>query len=551
MRENSVRLKSNNGGPSSPTRHISGASTRKPPVLTTSKRTQSMGGDEQLGGINRGVVRSAPTTPAKNFASATRRAHRRAASVSVASRFGDITEALATVDLSQKSEKLQRSPSLPSNINGGISEDETNSVDADDDVDSDDESESECVVRNPERAFPLLAYLVVFAETNEHARRLAETLCDDTNGAVDIANAVDALFASRRARYDALEIVCLRGLCAAQSLLRPSIPEVSITGSSPPGSPNKNNKSGDVETDTIAMRNIARWYAAAARRVSCVFAPPAGGADRDAADDGFNETENQQPIDGNRNAGGALQTQPATTSRASSAIAIASANSLASAAAAENRVAEAIFLEMTRAASSATTRATGVCTNRANALPVATKDDLNGISVGAAIVVDACLGATLAAAKAVAVGAAAAKMVTEKRARAAETRATAASKSMQGGGDVAASASAAAHATADAACLSTSESFFKFEQKAGFFVARAIAKSLDLLFERLDTELKAKQTKKHFAFEWEDIADDCFPGQTPSSACVAALAILRRCVLGLSQIQAHCLPVVQSNCSYC
>lgn len=561
QKRNSVR--------SSPTRNFPPKSTRKPPRSARSASHEALV-------FNPGTVRSAPSSPAKT-SRAVKRAHRRAASVSVAavSRFGEENES-DVLDFSKLEtiESFKRSDSLPSNVHespliglntldGGISEDEVD----DGDGKTYDYEDDEFVVQHPERAFPLLSYLLVFAELNESARTLANTLLKSTNGAVDIANAVDALFAQRRTRYDALEIACLKGMVAAT--VNKSVETKTV---SPPASPKKCTHNSDdtahhTDHNTQTMKSIARWYESAAQRVACVFAPPAGRDVSQNNEDDIDESKNQNEsnisntsstfsrevglfphLKSDIQAAGlrlpghgrklkhatdknTLHVQPDTTQK-SFARAIAWATSLASAAAAENRVAEVGLREMTRVAAEATAHAVAVSTTRAKAFPAATKDDsqIDSASV-AAKSVDACLGASLVAASAVSVGAVAVRKVISERAAAGDLRANTSSPSMQWGGDVAASAAAAARATADAATRSTGESLFKFETKAGGFVADAIHASLNLLFERIDHELKSKQKKNQFVFEFDDIVDpEAFPGAKPSGACGAALAFVKNAI---------------------
>ena len=210
---------------------------------------------------------------------------------------------------------------------------------------------------------------------------------------------------------------------------------------------------------------------------------------------------------------------------------------MASAAAAEQRIAEASFEEMTRVAAATAKRAAKLCATRARQLPPATKEEAGDEANReiAAAAADACLGPACSAVTAVAEAVSAARAVSQSRAAAAAARVASASEAMGGGGDVAASAAAAARATADAASRATAEAAAKFESRAGAAASRCFRAALDAFFGVVDAELKAKlcgkKSREAYAFDFGSSADadaSFFPGQHASRACASALAHLRR-----------------------
>ena len=550
---------------------------RRPPAVGDERLFRRARSQEAM--LRNAGARSAPVSPLKPKTSAAAR-HRRAASVSVAatSRLGANSAAAArdassTVSLKPLTPPAEFGPFVGRDEDaerprgGDEGFDETKSRDgdgatdffatrdervaffSDDDADSDDDfldflARRENDVRDAARAFALAAYLGALAEAHALARRLASELHAETGGVVRVADALDALFAARRAGYDEMEIACLRGLVAARGGLGGADhfddggeeATLSLSTDRRQGSTRECEKDSDAAEALLAKRErgvlleIPRWYGAAAKRVDAVFAPPlaekAGG--EDLLREGPEDTADVSSYEEN---GKDLR------SSTRSARAIAAATSLASAAAAEQRIAEASFEEMTRVAAATAKRAAKLCATRARQLPPATKEEAGDEANReiAAAAADACLGPACSAVTAVAEAVSAARAVSQARAAAAAGRVASASEAMGGGGDVAASAAAAARATADAASRATAEAAAKFESRAGAAASRCFRAALDAFFGVVDAELKAKlcgkKSREAYAFDFGSSADadaSFFPGQHASRACASALAHLRR-----------------------
>ncbi len=553
---------------------------QRPPVLGDESLFRRARSQQAM--LRNDGARSAPVSPLKPKTRETLGArHRRAASVSVAatSRLGANSAAAARDASSTVSSKpltppaefgpfVGRDEDAERPRGGDEGFDETKSRDGDgatdffatrdervadaffpdDDADSDDDfldflARRENDVRDAARAFALAAYLGALAEAHALARRLASELHAETGGVVRVADALDALFAARRAGYDEMEIACLRGLVAARGGLGGADhfddggeeATLSLSTDRRHGS-TLAEKDGDAAEALLEKRErgvlleIPRWYGAAAKRVDAVFAPPlaekAGGEDllREAPEDTADVSSYEEN-------GKDLR------SSTRSARAIAAATSLASAAAAEQRIAEASFEEMTRVAAATAKRAAKLCATRARQLPPATKEEAGDEANReiAAAAADACLGPACSAVTAVAEAVSAARAVSQSRAAAAATRVASASEAMGGGGDVAASAAAAARATADAASRATAEAAAKFESRAGAAASRCFRAALDAFFGVVDAELKAKlcgkKSREAYAFDFGSSADadaSFLPGQHASRACALALAHLRR-----------------------
>ena len=538
-------------------------------------------------------ARSAPVSPLKPKTSAAAR-HRRAASVSVAatnvSRLGATSAAAAqdaddardadrpsasraTVSFKPLNPPAEMEPvgrdedARPRGGDEGSDErktregdgetetfatrDETDAFvsDDDDDADSDDaflddaRREIDFTVRDAARAFALAAYLGALAEAHALARRLASDLHAETGGVVRVADALDALFAARRAGYDEMETACLRGLVAARVDGGADHSDDGVLGEEANLSLSTDRrrdtlaeKDGDAAAEALlaarergVLLEIPRWYGAAAKRVDAVFAPPLAEKAGGEAFSGREGAEDAEDAEDEENEIGRSSTR--------SARAIAAATSLASAAAAEHRIAEASFEEMTRVAAATTKRAAALCAMRARQLPPATKEEAGDEATRriAAAAADACLGPACSAVAAVAEAASAARAVSQSRAAAAAARVVSASEAMGGGGDVAASAAAAARATADAASRATAEAAAKFESRAGAAASQCFRAALDAFFGVVDAELKAKlcgkKSREAYAFDFGASADadaSFFPGQHASRACASALAHLRR-----------------------
>ena len=254
-----------------------------------------------------------------------------------------------------------------------------------------------------------------------------------------VADALDALLAARRAGYDEMETACLRGLVAARADSAATDGDDGFFGEEETETADRKRDHSPDEKHVVAearpaareravLLDIPRWFDAAAKRVDAVFAPPLASRDEESRREGtdaFVDAVVRRSSDASSEEG----------KKAISARAIATATSLASAAAAEHRIAEIAFTEMARVASATTKRASALCALRARRLPPATKeeaaDDANRRAADAA---DACLGAACAAADAVAEAASAARDVAQARAAAAADRVASASGAMVGGG---------------------------------------------------------------------------------------------------------------------
>ena len=304
-----------------------------------------------------------------------------------------------------------------------------------------DEDASRRAVRDAPRAFALAAYLAALAEAHALARRLASDLRAGTRGAVRVADALDALLAARRAGYDEMETACLRGLVAARAdsaatdgddgFFGEDLPETETADRKRDHSPDEKHVVAEARLaarERAVLLDIPRWFDAAAKRVDAVFAPPLASRDEESRREGtdaFVDAIVRRSSDASSEEG----------KKAISARAIATATSLASAAAAEHRIAEIAFTEMARVASATTKRASALCALRARRLPPATKEEAaDDATRRAADAADACLGAACAAADAVAEAASAARDVAQARAAAAADRVASASGAMVGGG---------------------------------------------------------------------------------------------------------------------
>ena len=534
---------------------------------TTSKERKERATGSQEVPLRNAGARSAPVSPLKPSAPRTR--HRRAASVSVAStsrmggaaadardvrsrRSGSRTNGLvsfATTDDTEDTEDTEARPDAPHSSllsdhvrseSDGETSDETRS----------DEDASRRAVRDAPRAFALAAYLAALAEAHALARRLASDLRAETRGAVRVADALDALLAARRAGYDEMETACLRGLVAARADSAATDGDDGFFGEEETASADRKRDHSPDEKHVVAearpaareravLLDIPRWFDAAAKRVDAVFAPPLASRDEESRREGtdaFVDAVVRRSSDASSEEG----------KKAISARAIATATSLASAAAAEHRIAEIAFTEMARVASATTKRASALCALRARRLPPATKEEAaDDATRRAADAADACLGAACAAADAVAEAASAARDVAQARAAAAADRVASASGAMVGGGDVAASAAAAARATADAAARATASAAAKFESRAGAAASRCVSAALDVFFGVFGAEIKAKlcgkKIRDRYAFDFADAAaaaadPSFFPGQHASDACASALARLRRAAEALDSL---------------
>ena len=529
---------------------------------TTSKekeRKERTVGSQEAPLRNAGA-QSAPVSPLKPSAPRTR--HRRAASVSVAtmSWMGAAADArtnglvsFATTDDTEDTEDTERVTDTDA-LHSSLSRDHVRSEsdgETSDETRSDEDASRPRLVRDAPRAFALAAYLAALAEAHALARRLASDLRAGTRGAVRVADALDALLAARRAGYDEMETACLRGLVAARAdsaatdgddgFLFFGEEETETTDRKRDHSPDEKHV---VEEARLAAReravllDIARWFDAAAKRVDAVFAPPFASRDEESRREGTDAV-----VDAIVDASDASSEEG---KKAISARAIATATSLASAAAAEHRIAEIAFTEMARVASATTKRASALCALRARRLPPATKEEAaDDATRRAAAAADACLGAACAAADAVAEAASAARDVAQSRAAAAADRVASASGAMVGGGDVAASAAAAARATADAAARATASAAAKFESRAGAAASRCVRAALDVFFGVFGAEIKAKmcgkKIRERYAFDFADAAaaaadPSFFPGQHASDACASALARLRRAAEALDSL---------------
>ena len=493
-------------------------------------------------------ARSAPVTPMKPGAAAQ---HRRAASVSVAttSRLGagDAGDGDAA-DAARGADRPCGSRASDDGSPRKLASEDTECCELSDGATSEDacDDASRATRRDvggAPRAYALAAYLSALAEAHALARRLASDLRAETGGVVRVADALDALLAARRTGYDEMETMCLCGLVAARlesAAADEDVGEEQKTDRKRERRETPLTDSPDAAEARLAVReraallDITRWFDAAAKRVDAVFAPPLasrarndeeGGRERPDAEDA--EDEEKERI---------------------SARAIAAATSLASAAAAEHRIAEAAFEEMERVVEATTDRAAALCARRARHLPPATKEEAADEATRriAAAAADACLGAACAAARAVAEAASAAQAVTQSRAAAAAHRVASASGAMGGGGDVAASAAAAARATADAAARATASAAAAFESRAGAAASRCVRAALDVFFGAVDAELKAKlcgkKARERYAFDPADATSSAkssdpgafFPGQYASRGCASALAHLRRAAEALA-----------------
>ena len=545
---------------------------------TTSKeRKERTPGSQEVPLRNAGA-RSAPVSPLKPSAPRTR--HRRAASVSVASmsrmgaaaaaaadaaadardvrsrRSGSRTNGLVSFATTDDTEDTEDTEARPDALHGSLLSDHVRSESDGETSDEtrSDEDASRRAVRDAPRAFALAAYLAALAEAHALARRLASDLRVGTRGAVRVADALDALLAARRAGYDEMETACLRGLVAARadSAATDGDDGFLVTGEEETETADRKRDHSPEEKHVVAearlaareravLLDIPRWFDAAAKRVDAVFAPPLASRDEESfpsreGTDAFVDAIVRRSSDASSEEG----------KKAISARAIATATSLASAAAAEHRIAEIAFTEMARVASATTKRASALCALRARRLPPATKEEAaDDATRRAADAADACLGAACAAADAVAEAASAARDVAQARAAAAADRVASASGAMVGGGDVAASAAAAARATADAAARATASAAAKFESRAGAAASRCVSAALDVFFGVFGAEIKAKlcgkKIRDRYAFDFADAAaaaadPSFFPGQHASDACASALARLRRAAEALDSL---------------
>lgn len=508
-------------------------------------------------------AQSAPVSPLKPSAPRTR--HRRAASVSVAtmSRMGAAADArtnglvsFATTDDTEDTEDTERVTDTDA-LHSSLSRDHVRSEsdgETSDETRSDEDASRPRLVRDAPRAFALAAYLAALAEAHALARRLASDLRAGTRGAVRVADALDALLAARRAGYDEMETACLRGLVAARAdsaatdgdggFLFFGEEETETADRKRDHSPDEKHVVAEARLaarERAVLLDIARWFDAAAKRVDAVFAPPLASRDEESRREGTDAV-----VDAIVDASDASDASSEEGKKAISARAIATATSLASAAAAEHRIAEIAFTEMARVASATTKRASALCALRARRLPPATKEEAaDDATRRAAAAADACLGAACAAADAVAEAASAARDVAQSRAAAAADRVASASGAMVGGGDVAASAAAAARATADAAARATASAAAKFESRAGAAASRCVSAALDVFFGVFGAEIKAKmcgkKIRERYAFDFADAAaaaadPSFFPGQHASDACASALARLRRAAEALDSL---------------
>lgn len=472
-------------------------------------------------------AQSAPVSPLKPSAPRTR--HRRAASVSVAtmSRMGAAADArtnglvsFATTDDTEDTEDTERVTDTDA-LHSSLSRDHVRSEsdgETSDETRSDEDASRPRLVRDAPRAFALAAYLAALAEAHALARRLASDLRAGTRGAVRVADALDALLAARRAGYDEMETACLRGLVAARAdsaatdgddgFLFFGEEETETADRKRDHSPDEKHVVAEARLaarERAVLLDIARWFDAAAKRVDAVFAPPIASRDEESL-----SREGTDAIVCSTDASDASSEEG---KKAISARAIATATSLASAAAAEHRIAEIAFTEMARVASATTKRASALCALRARRLPPATthpSEAADDATRRAAAAADACLGAACAAADAVAEAASAARDVAQSRAAAAADRVASASGAMVGGGDVAASAAAAARATADAAARATASAAAKFESRAGAAASRCVRAALDVFFGVFGAEIKAKmcgkKIRERYAFDFADAA---------------------------------------------
>jgi len=509
-------------------------------------------------------AQSAPVSPLKPSAPRTR--HRRAASVSVAtmSRMGAAADArtnglvsFATTDDTEDTEDTERVTDTDA-LHSSLSRDHVRSEsdgETSDETRSDEDASRPRLVRDAPRAFALAAYLAALAEAHALARRLASDLRAGTRGAVRVADALDALLAARRAGYDEMETACLRGLVAARAdsaatdgddgFLFFGEEETETADRKRDHSPDEKHVVAEARLaarERAVLLDIARWFDAAAKRVDAVFAPPIASRDEES----LSREGTDAVVDAIVDASDA--SSESSGKKAISARAIATATSLASAAAAEHRIAEIAFTEMARVASATTKRASALCALRARRLPPATthpSEAADDATRRAAAAADACLGAACAAADAVAEAASAARDVAQSRAAAAADRVASASGAMVGGGDVAASAAAAARATADAAARATASAAAKFESRAGAAASRCVRAALDVFFGVFGAEIKAKmcgkKIRERYAFDFADAAaaaadPSFFPGQHASDACASALARLRRAAEALDSL---------------
>ena len=533
---------------------------------TFKERKERATGSQEVPLRNAGA-RSAPVSPLKPSAPRTR--HRRAASVSVAStsrmggaaadardvrsrRSGSRTNGLVSFAMTDDTEDTQNTEARPDAPHSSLLSDHVRS---ESDGETSDETRSDedasCrAVRDAPRAFALAAYLAALAEAHALARRLASDLRAETRGAVRVADALDALLAARRAGYDEMETACLRGLVAARADSAATDGDDGFFGEEETETADRKRDHSPDEKHVVAearpaareravLLDIPRWFDAAAKRVDAVFAPPLASRDEESRREGtdaFVDAVVRRSSDASSEEG----------KKAISARAIATATSLASAAAAEHRIAEIAFTEMARVASATTKRASALCALRARRLPPATKEEAaDDATRRAADAADACLGAACAAADAVAEAASAARDVAQARAAAAADRVASASGAMVGGGDVAASAAAAARATADAAARATASAAAKFESRAGAAASRCVSAALDVFFGVFGAEIKAKlcgkKIRDRYAFDFADAAaaaadPSFFPGQHASDACASALARLRRAAEALDSL---------------
>ena len=357
-------------------------------------------------------------------------------------RSGSRTNGLVSFATTDDTEDTEDTEARPDALHGSLLSDHVRSESDGETSDEtrSDEDASRRAVRDAPRAFALAAYLAALAEAHALARRLASDLRAGTRGAVRVADALDALLAARRAGYDEMETACLRGLVAARADSAATDGDDGFfTGEEETETADRKRDHSPDEKHVVAearlaareravLLDIPRWFDAAAKRVDAVFAPPLASRDEESRREGtdaFVDAIVRRSSDASSEEG----------KKAISARAIATATSLASAAAAEHRIAEIAFTEMARVASATTKRASALCALRARRLPPATKEEAaDDATRRAADAADACLGAACAAADAVAEAASAARDVAQARAAAAADRVASASGAMVGGG---------------------------------------------------------------------------------------------------------------------
>ena len=175
--------------------------------------------------------------------------------------------------------------------------------------------------------FALLAYLKILAGAVDRARALGAALAHVAANAgrrrVDAVNACDALFSERREGYGNLEGDCLVGLAASGAAASP--------GAAP-------DESGVHESGVPGFDRLIRWHREASERCATVLAPPFrdvtalnGSADDDDGDfDGIADAPGERSSSSSSStaaaaAGGSRVRSVGTSSRVASAVASASA----------------------------------------------------------------------------------------------------------------------------------------------------------------------------------------------------------------------------------